>query len=140
MDVHTRTQRRRNMAAIKQKDTKPELCVRRLVHRQGYRYRLHVKGLPGRPDLVFQRRQKVLFVHGCFWHMHDCRYGAVQPKTNADFWKKKLEANVVRDQRDVASLQAAGWKVLVVWECETKDVSQLQFRLKRFLGAVRYGR
>ena len=140
MDIHSKTQRRRNMAAIKQKDTKPELRVRRLIHRQGYRYRLHVKGLPGRPDLVFQRRQKVVFVHGCFWHMHDCRYGAVQPKTNAEFWRKKREANVVRDDRDVASLQAAGWHVLVVWECETKDVSQLESRLKTFLGAVRYGR
>ena len=133
MDVHTKTQRRRNMAAIRQKDTKPELIVRRLLHRHGYRYRLHVRLCGARPDVVYRTRRKVIFVHGCFWHMHECRYGVVQPKTNAAFWKNKRETNVQRDREQLARLDKAGWQALVVWECETRDVPVLQQKLFRFL-------
>jgi len=136
MDVHDKSQRHRNMAAIKGKDTKPEMVVRRLVFRLGYRYRLHGKNLPGRPDLVFRSRRKVIFVHGCFWHMHVCRYGQVKPKTNATFWQEKRKANVERDRRQLSALTSDGWDVLVVWECETKDVCQLKIRLEVFLGPV----
>ena len=124
------------MAAIKGKDTKPEMVVRRLVFRLGYRYRLHGKNLPGRPDLVFRSRRKVIFVHGCFWHMHKCRYGQVKPKTNATFWEEKRKANVERDQRQRKALNSDGWDVFVAWECETKDVCQLKIRLEVFLGPV----
>src|SRR5688572_2978877 len=98
MDVHTRTQRSGNMAAIKGKDTKPEMIVRRLLHGMGYRYVLHGKTLPGRPDLVFPARRKIIFVHGCFWHMHACRWGRVIPATRTEFWQSKRGANVVRDR------------------------------------------
>src|SRR5688572_12051601 len=96
-DVHTPEQRSRNMSAIQSKDTKPEMIVRRLLHTNGYRYRLHDKRLPGRPDLVFPSRKKVIFVHGCYWHMHDCKYGRVKPKSNSEFWSAKRNSNVSRD-------------------------------------------
>lgn len=99
----------------------------------GYRYRLHDKRLPGTPDMVFSSRRKVIFVHGCFWHMHDCRYGQVSPKTNAEFWKTKRSRNVERDQESMMSLQADGWTALVVWECETKDMVALEQKLEAFL-------
>lgn len=134
VDVLTPEQRHRNMAAIKSKDTKPELIVRRLVHSLGYRYCLHRKDLPGKPDLVLPRHGKVIFVHGCYWHMHSCKYGRVQPKTNAMFWQKKRQSNVDRDKRDVRKLRRLGWKPLVVWECQTRDLSKLRSRIERFLG------
>jgi DNA mismatch endonuclease (patch repair protein) len=95
--------------------------VRSMVHKMGYRYRLHRKDLPGKPDLVFLGKRKVIFVHGCFFHMHDCRYGRVVPKTNAEFWQTKRLSNVERDKKNVAALKNEGWKVLEVWECQTKD-------------------
>jgi DNA mismatch endonuclease (patch repair protein) len=119
-DVLTKEQRYRNMANIKGKNTKPELVVRSLVHRLGYRYRLHQKGLPGKPDLVFASRRKVIFVHGCFWHMHECRYGAVKPATNASFWETKRLSNVERDKNNRIVLEQIGWQVLVIWECQTR--------------------
>lgn len=134
VDVLTPEQRHRNMAAIKSKDTKPELIVRRLVHGLGYRFRLHRKDLPGKPDLVLPRHGKVIFVHGCYWHMHSCKYGRVKPKTNAKFWQKKRQSNVDRDKKDVRKLRRLGWKPLVVWECQTRDLSKLQSRIERFLG------
>lgn len=133
VDVHSREQRRRNMAAIKGKDTKPEMVVRRLVYRLGYRYRLHSRDLPGRPDLLFRSRRKVIFVHGCFWHMHECRYGQVEPQTNARFWQEKRQANVQRDRRQVMALESEGWHVLVVWECQTRDDERLTGMLTKFL-------
>ncbi|CAN5406628.1 very short patch repair endonuclease [soil metagenome] len=133
-DVHTRKQRSRNMSAIRAKNTKPEMIVRRLVHRMGYRYRLHGKALPGRPDLVFASRQKVVLVHGCFWHCHDCRFGTVTPRTNAMFWSEKRAANSARDQRNLEALAASGWKVLVLWECELWDDDRIRDRLLTFLG------
>lgn len=134
-DVHSKEQRSRNMAAIRGRDTKPEMIVRRLVHRLGYRFRLHRRDLPGRPDLVLPRHRAVIFVHGCFWHQHDCRYGRVVPATRPEFWKKKRDENAARDSRNVAALRSDGWRVSVVWECWTWDMPSLEGRLKSFLAA-----
>ena len=133
VDVLTPKQRRYCMSRIRGKDTKPELMVRRLVHSLGYRYRLHVRSLPGCPDLVLPRHRKVIFVHGCFWHMHRCRYGRVVPKTNKKFWEKKRTGTVQRCRKNIKTLRRLGWKVLVVWECWTRDASTLEDRLRRFL-------
>ncbi|MEQ9410518.1 MAG: very short patch repair endonuclease [Fuerstiella sp.] len=119
-DVHTRRQRSFNMSRIRAKDTRPEMIVRSLVHQMGYRFRLHRRDLPGTPDLVLPRHHKVIFVHGCFWHQHRCRYGRVTPKTNAAFWAAKRQGNVTRDRRNLRQLRAAGWDVLVIWECWTR--------------------
>ena len=132
-DVHTPEQRRRNMAAIKGSNTKPEMIVRRMAHGLGYRYRLHRKDLPGKPDMVFPSRRKIIEIRGCYWHMHDCPLGRVIPKTRTEFWQNKRGATVKRDQRNAAELEKLGWKVLVIWECETKDRDRLQQRLKDFL-------
>jgi DNA mismatch endonuclease, patch repair protein len=112
--------RSRIMAAIRGKDTKPEMRVRRAVHAAGFRYRLHQGDLPGRPDLVLARLKTVVFVHGCFWHHHDCQ-PAKWPKTRREFWRKKIEANQARDVRTNYFLRTAGWHVEVIWECELKD-------------------
>ena len=133
MDVHSPEQRSRNMAAIKGKNTKPELAVRRMLHKLGYRYVLHGAKLPGRPDLVFPSRKKVVFVHGCFWHMHACRYGQVVPATRTEFWQAKRRSNVGRDRATIRHLRAQGWKAAVAWECETKDLAGLMKRLRLFL-------
>lgn len=132
-DVLTTEQRRRNMSAIKGKNTKPELVVRKLVHSLGFRFRLHRKGLPGKPDLVFPKLRKIIFVHGCFWHMHDCPYGRVTPKNNAEFWATKRLRNVHRDGNVEEQLNVLGWKVLLVWECEIKDMMKLQNVIVAFL-------
>ncbi|MFN7949994.1 MAG: DNA mismatch endonuclease Vsr [Blastocatellia bacterium] len=132
-DVLTREQRHRNMSAIRGANTKPEMVVRSLAHRLGYRFRLHRKDLPGKPDLVFAGRRKVVFVHGCFWHMHDCKYGSVRPATNAEFWQHKRMSNVERDARHLKALEEVGWRVLVVWECETREPENLAKKLDRFL-------
>jgi DNA mismatch endonuclease, patch repair protein len=131
--VHTREQRSRNMSAIRCKNTKPEIVVRNMVHRLGFRYRLHRRDLPGTPDLVFPRLRKIINVHGCFWHMHECRYGAVIPKSNAEFWQKKRNGNVIRDRDVSRRLTAAGWDVLTLWECETKIPNTLERKLRSFL-------
>jgi DNA mismatch endonuclease (patch repair protein) len=121
------------MARVRDRNTKPEMLVRRLAHALGYRFRLHRRGLPGTPDLVFPARGVVIFVHGCFWHRHvDCRH-TTTPKTRAAFWRAKFEANVIRDAVAVARLEAEGWRVLVIWECETKNSEALANRLKTFL-------
>lgn len=124
------------MAAIKSTGMKPEMLVRSAVHRLGFRYRLHARDLPGKPDLVFRPRKKVIVVHGCFWHQHaksDCLDGR-RPKSNTEYWSPKLEGNVARDARNITALQEAGWDVLVIWDCETKDADQLALRLRKFLG------
>lgn len=133
VDVHDKEQRSRNMAAIRGRDTKPELIVRSIVHRLGYRFRLHRRDLPGRPDLVLPRHRVVIFVHGCFWHQHDCRYGRVVPATRAEFWKKKRDDNVARDVRNIKALRTNGWHVLVVWECWTRELAGVERRLKSLL-------
>ena len=120
------------MRAVKGADTGPEMLVRRLVHRMGYRYGLHCKDLPGRPDLVFRRLRKVIFVHGCFWHMHSCPAGRI-PGSRRQYWGPKLEANALRDRRHVAALRKAGWNVLTVWECELRNEEKLASRIRRFL-------
>jgi DNA mismatch endonuclease, patch repair protein len=122
------------MAAVRSKNTKPEMCVRRLVHSLGYRYRLHSTKLPGRPDLVFPRRRKVIFVHGCFWHRHaDCLKATV-PKTRTEFWEQKLDGNVARDRRIERMLNDDGWGVLILWQCELQGTERLSRRLHDFLG------
>lgn len=132
-DVHTPEQRRRNMSGIRGKNTKPEKVVRSLLHKLGYRYRLHRRDLPGKPDLVFASRRKVIFVHGCFWHMHDCRWGRVTPGTNSDFWHNKRKGNCDRDQKALQALTKAGWRSYIVWECELKDADRLSDGLRAFL-------
>ena len=117
--------RSRIMASVKQRDTGPEVRLRKALHRLGYRYKLNVKSLPGSPDLVFPRYKAVIFVHGCFWHAHGCKYSSV-PSTRTEFWKEKFRANRERDVRKVDQLVKAGWRVLVVWECTIKGKSTLQ--------------
>lgn len=132
-DVLTPEQRKLNMSRIRNKDTRPEMVVRSLIHRMGYRYRLHVKNLLGKPDLVFSRDRKIIFVHGCFWHMHNCKYGRVKPQTNAEFWQNKRLGNVERDRRNLSLLKKDGWKVLVVWECWIKNPQSLTSRIMKFI-------
>ncbi len=125
--------RSENMRAIRSRDTEPERAVRSLVHRLGYRFRLHRQDLPGTPDLVFPARHKVIFVHGCFWHSHACKSGLV-PQSNRGFWLPKLRRNKARDRKNLESLTQQGWKALVIWQCELKDSSVVRQRVKRFLG------
>ena len=122
------------MARVRGKNTRPEMIVRKLVFAAGYRYRLHVRKLPGSPDLVFTSRKKVIFVHGCFWHRHDNCSSSRIPKSRVDFWSDKLNGNKARDQRNQTALIEAGWQVLVVWECELGNLIVLQDRLRLFLG------
>ena len=133
-DKLTPARRSANMAKIRAKDTKPELLVRSMAHRLGYRFRLHRRDLPGKPDLVFPSRRAVIFVHGCFWHQHDddaCLDGR-RPKSNSGYWEAKLDRNVHRDQAAQAALVEQGWRVLVVWECEASE-PELADRLQGFL-------
>lgn len=135
MDTLTKGERSIRMSLIRGRDTKPEMRVRRLVHALGYRYRLHRRNLPGRPDLVFGPRRKVIFVHGCFWHRHQsplCKLARL-PKSRQDFWLPKLEANQMRDERNKGKLINLGWDVLEIWECETGDIEKLQNSIKGFL-------
>jgi DNA mismatch endonuclease Vsr len=128
--------RRRNMRAVRGKDTGAELRVRRLLHALGYRFRLHARQLPGRPDIVFPARRKAIEVRGCFWHRHpdpQCKNAAL-PATRREWWAKKLDANVARDLRNLEALEAMDWKVLVIWECEMRDTAGLETTLTGFLG------
>jgi DNA mismatch endonuclease (patch repair protein) len=128
-DVLTPEQRSYNMSRIRGAHTKPEMRVRKALHAMGLRYRLHGKGLPGKPDLVFAGAGAVLFVHGCFWHMHRCKYGKPAPATNKTFWAEKRRSNVERDKRNRAALKADGWRVFVIWECQTRDDETLLEKL-----------
>jgi DNA mismatch endonuclease (patch repair protein) len=121
------------MARVRNKDTKPEMIVRRITHGLGYRYRLHYKHLPGRPDLVFPARRKVIFVHGCFWHRHEGCDMCRTPKSHTAFWTEKFEANVSRDRANQEMLRLQGWEVLIVWECETYRSTTLPERIEEFL-------
>ena len=125
--------RSENMRAIRGRDTLPEIAVRSLTHKLGYRFRLHRQDLPGRPDLVFPARHKVIFVHGCFWHSHACKTGLI-PKSNRDFWIPKLWRNKVRDKENIDALKQLGWDALVIWQCELKDAPALRRKVTRFLG------
>lgn len=126
--------RRCLMQAVKGKNTRPELVVRSLLHRLGFRFRLHRKDLPGTPDIVFPSRKAAIFVHGCFWHGHGCRIGQL-PKSRLDYWTPKIAANSARDDRKHAALAAAGWRSLVVWQCELKDTEAVAKKLGMFLDA-----
>jgi DNA mismatch endonuclease (patch repair protein) len=120
------------MRRIRQKDTAPELVVRRKLHALGYRYTLHSASLPGRPDLAFPARRAALFVHGCFWHTHNCKHGRVRPATNTPYWDAKSAANRVRDRKKSRQLRGLGWRSMIVWECQTKDNRWVD-RVRRFL-------
>ncbi len=133
MDTLTPEQRSAQMAKVRSKDTKPEMFVRRLVHRMGYRFRLHRRDLPGKPDLVFGPRKKVIFVHGCFWHGHDCSFGRI-PKSRVDFWETKIRTNRSRDEAHLARLEESGWRSLVIWECQLKKAKELENKIREFLG------
>ena len=121
------------MQAVKSKDTAPEMLVRRLLHSRGFRYRLHRRDLPGCPDLVFPGRHKLIFIHGCFWHGHNCVRGARIPKSNAVYWADKIDRNRARDKRALTRLRDAGWGVLVLWECDLQPIDALLKRVLRFL-------
>jgi DNA mismatch endonuclease, patch repair protein len=135
-DVFTPEERSAVMRAVPGRDSSAELKVRRALTRMGVRYRLHRRDLPGSPDIVLPGRRLVLFVHGCFWHGHDCSRGAREPKTNADYWRAKIARNRVRDAAAVVALQALGWRAEAVWECELKDEARLAARLNALLGGV----
>ena len=124
---------RHRMARIRKKDSKPELAVRRIAHRLGYRFRLHRKDLPGTPDLVFPRMQKVIFVHGCFWHRHDCVLAGKVPAKRQEYWLPKLLPNTQRDAQSRRELQKLGWNVLTIWECETRTPASLTEKIRFFL-------
>src|SRR6202034_1842544 len=131
MDKLSAERRSANMRQIRSENTAPELLLRKILHRLGYRFRLHRKDLPGKPDLVFASRRKVIFVHGCFWHSHGCRY-AHTPKSNLEYWMPKLSRNQVRDKKSIEALTAEGWEALVIWECDTKTKDDLQNCLEKF--------
>ena len=134
-DIMSPAKRSSLMARIRCKDTGPEISVRRLLHAMGYRFRLHARDLPGRPDIVFRSRRTVIFVHGCFWHRHHCGL-AYTPKTRREFWQRKFDGNVMRDARARDELEAAGWRVIVVWECQLDNLSAVAVRLAKSLAPV----
>lgn len=133
MDTFTKTKRSQIMATVQSKDTAPELLVRRLVHRLGYRFRLHRRDLPGTPDIVLPRLRKIIIVNGCFWHMHTCGQCRI-PAVRRKYWVKKLSGNRARDQRNRRKLRRLRWAVLTVWECQTRNTEMLVNTIKRFLG------
>ncbi|MEV5055845.1 DNA mismatch endonuclease Vsr [Agrobacterium radiobacter] len=136
MDTRSAEQRRRIMQAVKHKDTKPEVVIRQALHALGYRYRLHDRALPGRPDIVFPSRKKVIFINGCFWHGHDCPKGRL-PKTRPDYWGPKIAANRARDEAVIASLGEKGWDILTVWQCQMRNLETTLQQIARFLGPSR---
>lgn len=141
-DKLTATDRSRNMASIRSKGMKPEIAVRKAAHALGFRFRLHRKDLPGKPDLVFPKYRAVIFVHGCFWHQHPeprCLDGR-PPKSNLGYWQPKLARNIERDASSQAALQGMGWRTLVIWECETKDAEGLAAKIAGFLNPAQQAR
>ena len=133
-DKLSKERRSANMRAVHSRDTGPEIRVRQIAHGLGYRFRLHRHELPGKPDLVFPGRRKVIFVHGCFWHQHkDCKRGSM-PQSNVGVWRPKLENNVTRDEKQLEALNVCGWRTLVIWECELKNERQLASLIRSFLG------
>jgi DNA mismatch endonuclease (patch repair protein) len=138
MDKLSSEKRSSIMRGIRNKDMKPEMQVRRLIFRMGYRYRLHSSHLPGKPDLAFPGLKKVIFVHGCFWHQHkrkNCRDSHI-PKTNSNYWEQKLKGNAERDTKNKKELQYMGWKVLIIWECELKNLDRVEEIIRNFLNQV----
>jgi DNA mismatch endonuclease (patch repair protein) len=133
-DNLTKAERSWNMSRIKSGNTKPELAVRSILHRMGYRFSLHKKSLPGKPDIILPKHKCVIFVHGCFWHRHKGCKEATNPKTRIQFWKEKFRGNVIRDKRNQKELRKNRWRFLVIWECEINKKSQIINRIKNFLG------
>jgi DNA mismatch endonuclease (patch repair protein) len=133
MDVFDKEKRSWIMSRIEGLDTKPELLVRSIVHRLGYRFRLHKRDMPGNPDIVFSKKRKVIFVHGCFWHGHKGCLRAERPTSNIPFWRKKLDSNIARDRRNIRLLKKSGWQVLIIWQCQTKNLDMLILRIEKFL-------
>ncbi|WP_322051476.1 very short patch repair endonuclease [Paraburkholderia bannensis] len=136
MDRLTPERRSWLMSRVKGKNTRPELVVRSTAHRLGYRFRLHLRDLPGKPDLVFSARRKVVFVNGCFWHGHRCKIEKM-PKSRIEYWSQKISQNRARDARHIKALRASGWRCLIIWECETRDTTQLAAQLRAFLGQAK---
>ena len=132
-DVFNPEERSRIMAKVRGENTSPERLVRSLIHKMGYRFRLNVKDLPGKPDIVLKKHKKVIFVHGCFWHQHEGCPHAARPSSNTEYWNKKLDRNMIRDREHMHKLEYLGWNVLIVWECETRDCEKLVDKLKGFL-------
>lgn len=132
-DIFSKAKRSWLMGRVKGRDTKPEILVRSFIHRMGYRFRIHRRDLPGNPDIVFPRHRKVIFVHGCFWHGHGRCLRSKRPTTNKDFWNEKLDGNIERDKRFRRALQRLGWKVFVIWQCETREPEKLLRKLERIL-------
>ena len=135
VDRVTPETRSKIMAAVKSKNTGPEMAIRRALHRRGFRYALHAADLPGKPDLVFRSRRKIVFVHGCFWHGHSCSKGR-PPKTRIGFWSAKIDANRARDRKAARLLRQDSWSVMTVWQCQTKDLDKLADRIARFLESI----
>ncbi|MDY7587516.1 DNA mismatch endonuclease Vsr [Vibrio cholerae] len=133
VDTLTPEERSERMSRVRARDTKPEMKLRRLIHGMGFRYRLHRRDLPGKPDLVFPGRRSIIFMHGCFWHRHEGCGLARLPKSKRAFWSAKLEANKERDQKNISTLEAAGWRVLVIWECQLRDEGGVREVVKEFL-------
>jgi DNA mismatch endonuclease (patch repair protein) len=133
MDVLSKDQRSYCMSRIRKTDTTPEMVVRRIVHNCGYRYRLHRNDLPGCPDIVLPSHKKIIFVHGCWWHRHNCRLGRRTPKSRLGYWIPKLHANKERHKRNLRKLRSQGWKVLTVWECQTREPDKLINRILKFI-------
>lgn len=133
MDIYGEKKRSEIMARVKGRDTQPEILVRSTVHNLGYRFRLYRHDLPGNPDITLPKHRTVIFVHGCFWHGHKRCFRAARPTTNIAFWRKKLDSNIVRDRRNVRQLRKDGWRVLVVWQCQTKKLEALEKKLFKFL-------
>jgi DNA mismatch endonuclease (patch repair protein) len=133
MDTITKSERSQLMSRIRSKDTQPELAVRSMLHRSGYRFRLHRKDLPGRPDIVLPRHRKIILVHGCFWHGHTCRL-ASQPKSNESYWSTKIQTNRTRDSRNLQALISQGWQVLELWECDIRKGTSLERSIQAFMG------
>jgi DNA mismatch endonuclease (patch repair protein) len=133
VDKISKEHRSWNMSRVKSKNTKPELMIRSILHKQGYRFRVHRKDLPGNPDIVLPRYKTVIFVHGCFWHQHEGCPDSKRPSTNIEFWNSKLNENIARDQKNKIKLRELGWEVFVIWECEMKDIENLKKKLIRCL-------
>lgn len=135
MDVHSKKQRSYNMSQIKSKNTQPEMIIRKLLWNNGLRYRLHKKELPGKPDIVFIKKKKAIFINGCFWHKHNCDFFK-WPKTRTDFWRNKINNNFIRDKRNYKKLKELGWDVLIIWECEINQKDQEQL-INRIIGFIK---
>lgn len=131
-DIVSRSKRTEIMSSVKQRHTKPEIAVRKILHRYGFRFRLHNKKLPGTPDIVLPKHKAVIFVHGCFWHQHEGCRKSRRPTSNVEFWNEKLDKNIERDNRKESELKNAGWKVLTIWDCEIKDEDLLIEKVKSF--------